>query len=103
MHERALFTPIRWRLVAWTLLIVGLILALLGTSIYFTLSKSLTDQVDRNLAAQSDPYQVFPLLFGGRAGEPRAPREGYHGGVFYLAIDPTVRCGRTPSRSISPA
>src|SRR5437773_1697184 len=45
MRQRALFTAIRWRLVAWTLLILALILALLGTCIYLTLARSLTDQV----------------------------------------------------------
>jgi two-component system sensor histidine kinase CiaH len=91
MHERALFTPIRWRLVGWTLLIVSLILALLGTSIYLTQARSLVDQVDRSLASQSDPGQAFPFLFGGRDGQ--RSREGYRGGVFYLALDPhgTVR------------
>jgi signal transduction histidine kinase len=97
MHERALFTPIRWRLVAWTLLIVGLILALLGTSIYLTLASSLTDQVDRSLASQSDPGQVFPFLFGGR-GEPRGNREGYRGGTFYLALDSSGRVRANPQQ-----
>ena len=97
MHERALFTPIRRRLVAWTLLIVGLILALLGTSIYVTLAGSLTDQVDRSLASQSDPGQIFPFLFGGR-GEPRGNREGYRGGTFYLALDASGRVRANPQQ-----
>lgn len=96
MHERALFTPIRWRLVGWTLLIVSLILALVGTSIYLTLARSLTDQVDRGLASQSDPGQVFPLLFG-RDGQ-RGNREGYRGGVFYLAVDPSGSVRANPQQ-----
>jgi two-component system sensor histidine kinase CiaH len=87
MNERALFTRIRWRLVGWTMLIVGLILALIGSTVYITLSRSLINQVDRNLASRSEPAQAFPLLFGRPGGLPDrgSPHEGYSGGLFYLA------------------
>src|ERR1700738_2587707 len=90
---QALFTRIRWRLVGWNMLILGLILVLLGTSVYAALARSLLDEVDRNLFSRSE--QAIPILFRppGRPGEPgpggppRGP-EGYSGGVFYLALHP---------------
>jgi hypothetical protein len=52
MSEQALFHPIRRRLVAWTVLVVSLILLLLGASVYLTLSHSLLSQVDRDLVSR---------------------------------------------------
>jgi len=40
---QALFARIRWRLVGWNMLILGLILVLLGASVYVALSRSLLD------------------------------------------------------------
>ena len=90
---QVLFARIRWRLVGWNMLILGLILVLLGTSVYAALSRSLLDEVDRNLFSRSE--QAIPVLFGpprrpgeqGPGGPPRGP-EGYSGGVFYLALLP---------------
>jgi two-component system sensor histidine kinase CiaH len=50
--------------------------------VYFGLSRSLMDQVDRNLIGQSEQAVVLtgPGRFQGR--------EGYRGGVFYVAIAP---------------
>jgi two-component system, OmpR family, sensor histidine kinase CiaH len=93
---QGLFARIRWRLVGWNMLILGLILVLLGTSVYAALSRSLLDEVDRNLFSRSE--QAIPILFppqrrpgeqgpGGPGGARRGP-EGYSGGVFYLALLP---------------
>jgi signal transduction histidine kinase len=95
---QALFARIRWRLVGWNMLILGLILVLLGGSIYVALSRSLLDEVERNLLSRSD--QAMPFLFpdrrpdnagpggpGGPGGPRRAP-QGYSGGVFFLALLP---------------
>src|ERR1700704_1031800 len=86
-----LFARIRWRLVGWNLLIPGLILVLLGTSVYAALSRSLLDEVDRNLFSRSE--QAIPILFPprragdtGQGGPPRRGTEGYSGGVFFLAL-----------------
>jgi two-component system sensor histidine kinase CiaH len=89
---QALFGRIRWRLVGWNMLILGLILVLLGGSVYVALSRSLLDEVDRNLFSRSE--QALPILFGrGRPDEagpggPRRGPQGYSGGVFYLALLP---------------
>jgi two-component system sensor histidine kinase CiaH len=90
---QVLFARIRWRLVGWNMLILGLILLLLGTSVYAALTRSLLDEVDRNLFSRSE--QAIPILFPpprragepGPGGPPRGP-QGYSGGVFFLALLP---------------
>ena len=65
---KGLFARIRWRLVGWNMLILGLILVLLGTSVYAALSRSLLDEVDRNLLSRSEQAQA---IFGPRRpGDP---------------------------------
>ncbi|MCA1644575.1 MAG: cell wall metabolism sensor histidine kinase WalK [Chloroflexi bacterium] len=90
---QALFARIRWRLVGWNILILGLILVLLGGSVYVALSRSLLDEVDRNLFSRSE--QAIPILFprprpddAGPGGLPRRGPQGYSGGVFFLALLP---------------
>jgi signal transduction histidine kinase len=87
MSEQALFNPIRRRLVAWTVLVVSLILLLLGTSVYLTLSHSLMDQVDRDLISRGN--QALVNSSPGPSGPPRpGTRDGYNGGTFFLALGP---------------
>ncbi len=87
MSEQALFNPIRRRLVAWTVLVVSLILLLLGTSVYLTLSHSLIDQVDRDLISRSNQALVNASPAPG--GPPHSgARDGYNGGTFFLALGP---------------
>src|ERR1700682_1982909 len=71
MH--GLFTRIRWRLVGWTMLILGLILVLLGTTVYVALSRSLTQEVDRNLVLSSQ--QALPAFLG-PSDQPGRPNNG---------------------------
>src|SRR5260370_36260171 len=80
------------------MLILGLILVLLGGSVYAALSRSLLDEVDRNLLSRSD--QAMPFLFPDRrpdgagpggppgGGGPRRAPQGYSGGGFFLALLP---------------
>ena len=73
------------------MLILGVILVLLGTTVYLALARSLVDEVDRSLISRSDQFGpvLFPREEGGRGGGPRrGPPEGYRGGVFYLAYFP---------------
>jgi two-component system, OmpR family, sensor histidine kinase CiaH len=81
-----LFTGIRWRLVAWSMLILGTILVLLGTTIYVAVARSLVNEVDRNLYSRSE--QAGPQLFPrpGQRNPPEDYREGYRGGVFYVGL-----------------
>jgi signal transduction histidine kinase len=91
---KALIARIRWRLVGWNILILGLILALLGTSVYVAVARSLRDEVDRNLFNRSE--QALPILFPPQhrdefqqATPPiRRPTEGYSGGFFFIAFGP---------------
>jgi signal transduction histidine kinase len=78
-----LFSRIRWRLVAWSMLILGTILVLLGATIYIAVARSLLDEVDRNLVALSE--QAGPRLFPPQRGREEY-REGYSGGVFYVGL-----------------
>jgi signal transduction histidine kinase len=101
---QSLIARIRWRLVGWNVLILALILGLLGLSVYVALSRSLLDEVDRNLLNRSD--QALPILFppreyspgpGGPGGRPR-PTEGYNGGVFFIAFGPDHSVLRNPQQ-----
>ncbi|HEY2593844.1 MAG TPA: ATP-binding protein [Chloroflexota bacterium] len=109
----SLIARIRWRLVGWNILILGLILILAGASIYAAVQRSLLDEVDSNLLARSQ--QAIPFLFPGRRpdasgqasnpddnsgpagpggpGPGRRTCEGYSGGIFCVALAPdgTVR------------
>src|SRR5258708_17787205 len=104
---QALFARIRWRLVGWNMLILGLIVVLLGASVYVALSRSLLDEVDRNLLSRSD--QALPFLFPDRrpdgagqggppgGGGPRRAPQGYSGGGFLLApLAPGTGPGNPP-------
>ncbi|HEY1296000.1 MAG TPA: ATP-binding protein [Chloroflexota bacterium] len=99
----SLIARIRWRLVGWNILIIGLILGLAGASVYAAVQRSLLDEVDSNLRARSQ--QALPFLFPGRRtdefqqggpggnfgpGGAQRPRtcEGYSGGIFCVAIAP---------------
>lgn len=99
-----LIARIRWRLVGWNLLIIGLILGLAGASVYAAVQRSLLDEVDSNLLARSQ--QAIPFLFPARRtddfaqstnpgavpGPGNGPRlrtcEGYSGGLFCVAFAP---------------
>jgi two-component system, OmpR family, sensor histidine kinase CiaH len=92
-----LIARIRWRLVGWNVLILGLILVLAGTSIYAAVSRSLLAEVDNNLLARSE--QAGPLLFpgprredfggpGSQGGGRAAVCQGYSGGIFCVALAP---------------
>ncbi|MDQ3811020.1 MAG: hypothetical protein M3336_12090, partial [Chloroflexota bacterium] len=86
---QALLSRIRWRLVGWTLLVVGAILGLSDAGIYVALAQSLRAQVDRGLELRAE--QAMPVLFARPepGGRPRLEgREGFRGPVFYLAFGP---------------
>ena len=83
-----MFARTRWRLVAWTMLVLVLILLVLGAAVYTAVSRSLLEQVDRNLASRSE--QAVPVFEAMARGGP-PDREGYRGGVFYLLVDPDGR------------
>src|SRR5688500_15598753 len=87
---RPLFARIRWRLVGWTMLIVGVILLLLGGVVYFALERSLMDQVDRNLAVRGEQWMPARLQPDRRI----RGAECFRGGVFYAAFGPEGQiCG----------
>ena len=81
-----MFTRIRWRLVAWSVLVLGLIVAMLGTAVYAAAERSLLDEVDRNLASRAATAAASLHELGEEPSQLR-PQEGYRGGLFYLVVD----------------
>src|SRR3990170_4366317 len=84
-----MFTRIRWRMVGWSMLVLGLVLVVLGTVVYLLLSNGLMDEVDRNLTSRAEEIGASDREFGEHAT--RLGHEGYSGGLFYLAVDTTGR------------
>lgn len=97
MTEQALFTPIRRRLVGWTVLVVSVILLLLGTTVYLTLSRSLLDQIDQNLIGRNQ--QVFDGVSPAPGGAPHQDaHDGYSGGTFFLTVGPNGQAEFNPQQ-----
>jgi signal transduction histidine kinase len=85
MKHEALFTPIRRRLVGWTVLVVSVILLVLGGSVYVTVARSLMDQVNADLVAKNQ--QALEAASAPPGGPPhQGARNGYSGGAFFLAL-----------------
>ena len=91
-----MFARIRWHLVGWTMLVVGLILVVLGGLVYVAMSRSLLDQVDRDLASRAD--QAAANLAAAAGGGTDEERERYGGGVFYLVVAPDGTVLANPQR-----
>ena len=87
-----LFDRVRWRLLAWTMLVLALILLLVGTTVYLSQQRSLTAQVDRDLALQARDVAEQLSHFGISHIEPG----GYRGGTFYLLAAPDGRVLQDP-------
>ncbi len=77
-----MFTGIRRHLLGWNLLILGLILVAVGIAVYVTLSHSLINEVDRNLASRSVATSL--TLHDMDEHDLALSSDGYSGGVFYL-------------------
>ena len=92
----AMFAPIRWRLVAWTVMIVGILLVTVGTAVYAAMSRSLLNQVDRYLAARAEQAARDPRAFLGPGSG--GPDERYRAGAFYLIVDADGRVLANPQR-----
>ncbi|TAK20596.1 MAG: hypothetical protein EPO26_16325 [Chloroflexota bacterium] len=91
-----MFARIRWQLVAWTMLVVGLILIGLGVAVFVAMSRGLVDHVDRNLAARANEALTNPRAI--LAGQGDFEREGYRGGFFYLIVGAQGRILANPQR-----
>ncbi len=77
-----MFTGIRRHLLGWNLLILGLILVAVGIAVYVTLSHSLINEVDRNLASRSSAFTISQRDLD--AQDLDLGRDGFSGGVFYI-------------------
>jgi signal transduction histidine kinase len=78
-----MFTRIRWQLVGWTVLVIGVLLLALGIIVYASLARSLMDAVDSSLETSSRTA----LVEFNEASETDLARAGYQGGLFFLLVD----------------
>ncbi|HUE75577.1 MAG TPA: ATP-binding protein, partial [Chloroflexota bacterium] len=74
--------------------VVGLILLVLGSAVYVAMSRSLLEQVDRNLGSRAEEAANNPRAF--LSGQGDFDRERYRGGVFYIAVDDDGRVLANP-------
>ena len=85
---------IRWRLVARTMLVVGLILLVLGSIVYAAMHRTLRDEADRDLAGRAAQAVINPRAF--LSGQGDLERARYLGGVFYLVVTADGRVRENP-------
>jgi two-component system, OmpR family, sensor histidine kinase CiaH len=78
------FARVRWRLLGWTMLVLALILALVGTAVYVTLRQTLLAEVDRTLANRANEAATEIYHFG----VARVDTANFSGGVFILDAGP---------------
>jgi signal transduction histidine kinase len=98
MSEQALFTPIRRRLVAWTVVVVSVILLLLGASVYLSVSQSLMNQVDQDLMSRNQQAVGNMTPAPGGPPHPTGQREGYNGGMFLVTLTPNGQVEFNPQQ-----
>lgn len=79
-----MFARVRWRLLGWTMLVLALILALVGTAVYVTLRQTLLAEVDRTLANRANEAATEIYHFGAA----RVDAANFSGGVFILVAGP---------------
>jgi two-component system, OmpR family, sensor histidine kinase CiaH len=78
------FARVRWRLLGWTMLVLAVILALVGTAVYITLRQTLLAEVDRTLANRANEAATEIYHFGAA----RVDTANFSGGVFLLVAGP---------------
>jgi signal transduction histidine kinase len=98
MSQQALFTSIRRRLVAWTVVVVSVILLLLGISVYLTVSHSLMAQVDQDLISRNQQAVGELNPSPGGPPHPNGQRQGYNGGMFLVTLSPSGQVEFNPQQ-----
>ncbi len=81
-----MFSPIRWRLVGWSMAVLSLSLALVGTAVYVTHARTLEAEIDQNLANRGDELALRLELRSNP--RPQIGARAYHEGLFYLVTTP---------------
>lgn len=82
--RRAMFTPIRWRLVRWNVAVFGLILLVVAGATYATAARRLPHEVDRELESRGALFNFSPRAI--ERSEIFAAQSGYRGGYFFVAL-----------------
>jgi two-component system, OmpR family, sensor histidine kinase CiaH len=78
------FARVRWRLLGWTMLVLAVILALVGTAVYVALRQTLLAEVDRTLANRANEAATEIYHFGAA----HVDIATFSGGVFSLVAGP---------------
>ena len=78
-----MFGGARWRMVGWSILVLGLVLLATGVVLYLSLSQTLMLTLDRQLEAAGQSAKM-ELLESGGLGD--LQRDGYQAGVLYVVV-----------------
>lgn len=80
---RGMFVGARWRMVRWSMLVLGLIVLVISSVVYVSLQRTLMSTVDDELKSAAQSAQV-ELVEAGGTGD--LAREGFLAGRMYVAL-----------------
>ena len=78
-----MFGDVRWRMVGWSILVLGVVLLAIGVVLYVSLSRTLMVTVDAQLDSASQSARMELLESG---GDVDLQRDGYRAGVLYVVL-----------------
>ncbi|MBV9581205.1 MAG: HAMP domain-containing histidine kinase [Chloroflexi bacterium] len=81
----AIFGGLRWRMVGWSILVLGVVLLVIGVVLYLSLSRTLMVTLDAQLESASQSARMELLESGGTVD---LQRDGYRAGVLYVVLAP---------------
>ncbi|HEY1293433.1 MAG TPA: HAMP domain-containing sensor histidine kinase, partial [Chloroflexota bacterium] len=78
-----MFAGVRWRMVGWSILVLGVVLLAIGVVLYLSLSRTLMVTLDAHLESASQSARIELLETDGSA---ELERDGYQAGVLYVVL-----------------
>jgi signal transduction histidine kinase len=91
-----MFDRIRWRLVGWSILVLGVILVVVGGVVYVSLAHDLVDAADRYLVIPGE--SIAARLRERSPDQVQLRQDGYFGGLFLLLVDAEGQIIQNPQR-----
>jgi signal transduction histidine kinase len=91
-----MFDSIRWRLVGWSMLVLGVILVVVGGVVYVSLAHDLVDAADRYLVIPGE--SIASRLRERSPDQVQLRQDGYFGGLFLLLVDAEGHILQNPQR-----
>src|SRR5262249_30803219 len=88
LHDRwmtGMFGGVRWRMVGWSILVLGVVLLAIGIVLYVSLSRTLMVTLDAHLESASQSARMELLESGGAVD---LQRDGYQAGILYVVLAP---------------